>query len=169
MKKIAKILLCLVLVLCTLACFAACKKKNAATAATEIPTDAAVCYYLAGAKYGDEKVWPLSDLQIYDPQECYIYFDPSGTGLLCIDGWDVTYFEYADGQLWDEMDPDSKTNYIVEGDALTLEQDGYKLVFTKGEIPERFIAQEETEEVPNEGVVEEPAEESGDIVEIPAN
>ena len=90
-----------------------------------------------------------------------MYFETDGTGVMNIDGWE-TYFTYADGQLWEELTPDVKVNYIVEGDALTLEQEGYKLVFTRGELPE--WAQPQEEEPPAEDIApeefEEPVEES---------
>jgi len=144
MKHSVKMLLCLLLCVCTLACFAACKDETATapTTANALPTDTASIYYLSGVKYGEEKVWTLDQLDIVDPEMCYIYFAPEGTGELHIELYD-SYFQYADGQLWDELDPETKVNYIVEGDALTLEQNGYKLVFTRGELPEWALPQEE--------------------------
>lgn len=162
MKHSVKTLLCLVLCICTLACFAACKNKaTTPTGATSLPTDTDTIYYLSGVKYGEERVWNLEELEIADPEMCYIYFATDGTGVMNIDGWE-TYFTYADGQLWDELTPDVKVNYIVEGDALTLEQEGYKLVFTRGELPE--WAQPQEEEPPAEDIApeefEEPVEEN---------
>ena len=151
MKKTAK-LLCALLALCLLLAFAACKKNQPAT--TELPKDTATIYYLSGVSYS-ETVYTLDQLQIADPAQCYIFFDLGGTGILCIDGWE-TFFEYEHGQLWDEIDPETKVNYSVSGDALTLEQDGYKMVFTQGELPEWAQPQEEeVEMLPDETPVEE--------------
>ena len=151
MKKNAK-LLCALLALCLLLAFAACKKNQPAT--TELPKDTATIYYLSGVSYS-ETVYTLDQLQIADPAQCYIFFDLGGTGSLCIDGWE-TFFEYENGQLWDEIDPETKVNYSVSGDALTLEQDGYKMVFTQGELPEWAQPQEEeVEMLPEETPVEE--------------
>ena len=152
MKKIAKIL-CLVLALSLALALGACKKDPVPS--TELPKDTATIYYLSGVVYG-ETVYGLEQMQISDPTQCYVFFDIYGTGILCVDGWE-TYFEYADGQLWDEIDPDTKVNYSILGDALTLEQDGYKMVFTRGELPEWAQPQEEEEvaQVPGDAIVEE--------------
>ena len=152
MKKITKIL-CLALALCLAFALGACKKDPAPT--TELPKDTAVIYYLSGVVYGED-VYGLDQMQISEPSECYIYFEPNGFGILCIDTWE-TYFEYADGQLWDEIDPSTKVNYSILGDALTLEQDGYKMVFTQGELPEWAQPQEEevVDEIPDDLVNEE--------------
>ena len=153
MKKTTK-LLCALLVVCVLLAFGACKKNQPATT-TQLPTDTATIYYLSGVRYG-ETVYTLDQLQISDPSQCYIFFDLDGMGILCIDGWE-TFFEYENGQLWDEIDPDTKVNYSITGDALTLEQDGYKMVFTQGELPEWAQPQEDEtqEELPEETPVEE--------------
>ena len=151
MNRILKVALCLMLVLCTLVAFSACKKKGDAAATTapaaaELPENAISCFYLSGAKYGDEKVWPLEDLEIDNPDRCFIIFYPEGYGLLMLDDWTEFYFEYADGQLWEEWDPESPLTYTITGDTLTLDQDGYQLVFTKGEVPEDMIPEEATDE-----------------------
>ncbi len=148
MKKYAK-LICFVLVLSTLLAFSACKKNAPAPAANTLPTDTAAIYYLTGAKWGENEVRTLEELDIADPAECYIFFDLGGVGILCIDGWE-TFFEYADGQLWEDITPDTKINYIIEGDSLTLEQDGYCLVFTRGDLPEWAQSQDDQEELPQE-------------------
>lgn len=155
MKHFVKIL-CLALVLCVSLGFAACKKdadaQNPVT--NTLPTDTATIYYLSGCSYG-ETVYTTDQLLISDPAQTYIYFDVDGYGILSIDSFE-TYFQYADGQLWDEIDPDTKVNYSIQGDALTLEQEGYKMVFTRGELPEWAQPQEEetgeeyTEELPAE-------------------
>ena len=164
MKHSVKMLLCLVLCICTLACFAACKKKNAPAApatSTNLPTDTASIYYLTGVKYGEEKVWTMDQLDIADPEQCYIYFSRDGTGEMHIELYD-SYFQYADGQLWDDLDPDTKVNYVIESDCLTLEQDGYKLVFTRGELPEWAQPQEEEE------IIEDVIPEEETPAEVPA-
>ena len=170
MKKIAK-LLCMVMALCLVFCLSACGDK--AEDSNDVSTSTATIYYLSGCRY-DQEVYTLDQLEIGDPEMCYIYFATDGTGILCIDGWE-TFFEYADGQLWDEIDPDTKCNYTVEGDALTLEQDGYVLVFTQGELPEWAQSQEEYQEEVSEEVYIDPdssvsVEESTEAAtEAPAN
>lgn len=166
MKHMLKTGLCLILVLCSLLSFSACKKKNAtattapATAATNVPTNSITCFYLSGAKYGDEKVWPLADLEIDNPERSFIIFYPEGYGFLLLDDWQEYAFEYADGKLWEDWNPEVTLNYTISGDALTLEQDGYKLIFTRGDVPEDMI--------PTEEEVIDDTETSEEIVEDPA-
>lgn len=150
--------MCLALVLCALLSFGACKKNAASQIpATTVPANTASIYYLSGVSYGQE-VYPTDQLLISDPADTYIYFDGNGFGILCIDTFEE-YFEYADGQLWYELDPDTKVNYSLSGNALTLEQDGYKIVFTKGELPEWAIQEEDIledetqEELPEEETI----------------
>lgn len=148
MKKLAK-LLCVVLVLCMALAFGSCKKNPAPADATVLPTETASIYYLSGVSY-NETVYGVNQMQISDPSQCYIFFDLDGSGILCIDSWE-TYFEYEDGQLWEVLDPTTLVNYTIQGDALTLEQDGYKMVFTRGELPEWALPQESNqEEIPAE-------------------
>lgn len=156
MKRTAKLIVCMLLVLCTLLTFAACKKKGKNDQAAQSEPTASI-YYLAGATYGDT-TYTLDQLWIDDPAQNYIFFDVDNTGFMCLD-YAEYYFEYADGQLWHELEPDTKINYILTGDALTLEQDGYKLVFTKGELPDWAIA-DESDEVTQENVEETPEEET---------
>ena len=149
MKHSAKRLMCIALVLCALLSFGACKKNAAPQVPAAVPANTASIYYLSGVSYGEE-VYTADQLLISDPAETYIFFDGNGFGILCIDTFEE-YFEYADGQLWYELDPETKVNYSVSGNALTLEQDGYKIVFTKGELPEWAIQEEDTqEELPEE-------------------
>lgn len=161
MKQTTK-LLCLVLVLCVSLGFAACK-KDAAAQTPALPTDTASIYYLSGVSYG-EHVYTTDQLLISDPTECYIFFDLDGYGVLCIDTFE-TYFQYAGGQLWEELDPETKTNYMVQGDSLTLEKDGYKMVFTKGELPEWALPDGTVDEVPEDVVDEVPEDVVEDVTE----
>lgn len=144
MKRSLKLILCLVLVLCALLSFGACKKNNADPASTALPADTASIYYLSGVSYG-ETVYTTDQLLISDPTLTYIFFDTDGYGILSVDSFE-TYFQYADGQLWDELDSDTKVNYSINGNSLTLEQNGYKMVFTRGELPDWAIEEEETQE-----------------------
>lgn len=151
MRKFAKFL-CIAMALCLVFCLSACNDKE--EGGNDVSTSTATIYYLSGCRY-DQEVYTLDQLEIGDPAQCYIYFATDGTGILCIDGWE-TYFEYADGQLWEEIDPDTKCNYTVSGDSLTLEQDGYVLVFTQGELPEWAQPQEDYQETVEEEIYIDP-------------
>ncbi len=168
MKKIAKSF-CIVMALCLVFCLGACDNSSDESS-NNVSASTATIYYLSGCRY-DQEVYTLDQLEISDPSMSYIYFEPNGTGILCIDGWE-TFFSYADGQLWDDIDPNTKCNYTVSGDSLTLEQDGYTLVFTQGELPEWAQVQEEEpvdEEIYIEPDAQESVEEIVDATEAPAN
>ena len=44
---------------------------------------------------------------------------------------EVIEMGWADGELWPAEDPEDKVAFTVDGDTLTMEQDGMKMVFKK--------------------------------------
>lgn len=62
--------------------------------------------------------------------EMYIELNDDGTGVMNMDG-ETTQMAYADGKIWPVNEADDKVPFTVNGDTLTLEQDGIKMVFKK--------------------------------------
>lgn len=156
MKLTAK-LLCLCLALCVALSFGACNKENGTLQPTkELPndSDSALIYFLSGAKYG-EKVYSLDQLDIYSQDSCYIFFDANGMGELVINDFCYIEFTYENGIITDTLSG-ATSDYTILGDSLSLVQDGVTLVFTRGEIPESMLPQEdETQEIVEDAIPEE--------------
>lgn len=62
--------------------------------------------------------------------EMYIELKEDGTGTMATDG-ETVEMAWKDDQIWPADDPDDKVTFEVDGDTLTMEQDGAKLVFKK--------------------------------------
>ena len=62
--------------------------------------------------------------------EMYIELEDDGTGTMASEG-EVIEMGWADGEIWPAEDPEDKVAFTVDGDTLTMEQDGMKRVFKK--------------------------------------
>ena len=62
--------------------------------------------------------------------EMYVELEKDGTGTMASDG-EVIEMGWADGEIWPAEDPTDKAAFVVDGDTLTIEQEGMKLVFKK--------------------------------------
>ena len=62
--------------------------------------------------------------------EMYIELEKDGTGTMASEG-EVIAMGWADGEIWPAEDPEDKVAFTVDGDTLTLEQDGMKMVFKR--------------------------------------
>jgi hypothetical protein len=62
--------------------------------------------------------------------EMYLELEKDGTGTMASNG-EVVAMGWADGQIWPAEDPEDKAPFTVDGDTLTIEQEGIKMVFKK--------------------------------------
>lgn len=62
--------------------------------------------------------------------EMYIELTDDGTGTMASEG-EVIEMGWADGEIWPADDPTDKVAFEIDGDTLTMEQDGIKMVFKK--------------------------------------
>ena len=118
MKKSVKTILCLVLVIGIVCTLAACG-------------GVAGRYELASMAMGDQEmdIAALKALAGTDV-EMYIELKDDGTAVLAMDG-EVTEMQWADGEMWPANNPSDKIPFTVDGDELTMEQSGIKLIFKK--------------------------------------
>lgn len=62
--------------------------------------------------------------------EMYIELNDDGTGTMASEG-KVIDMGWADGEIWPTDNPSDKVAFVIDGDSLTMEQDGIKMVFKK--------------------------------------
>ena len=119
MKKTVRAALCLSLVAILLVSLVACGGGVAGH------------YNLVSMEMGGQKM-DIAALQALagTSVEMYIELNDDGTGVMCMDG-ETTEMCYGDGMIWPVNDADDKVPFTVDGDTLTLEQDGMKMVFEK--------------------------------------
>ena len=65
-----------------------------------------------------------------DPDSCYVSLWADGTGVLSIFGQSVD-IEWEDGKLWPGGRPEDALSYQLEGNTISMEYEGEKLVFSK--------------------------------------
>lgn len=65
-----------------------------------------------------------------DPDSCYISLWKDGTGVLSIFG-NAMVIEWENDRLWPDGKPNDTVPFLLEGNTLTLEYEGQKLVFCK--------------------------------------
>ena len=118
MKKSVKAVLCLSLVAILLVTLVACG-------------GIAGRYDLVTMEAGGQSM-DIAALKALTGQEMdmYLELNSDGTGVMKMDG-ETTEMVYDDSQIWPASDPDDKVAYTVDGDTLTIEQDGVKMVFKK--------------------------------------
>ncbi|MBQ7017000.1 MAG: hypothetical protein IJN10_08620 [Firmicutes bacterium] len=62
--------------------------------------------------------------------EMYIELEEDGTGTMASDG-EVIEMGWEDGEIWPAEDPTDRVAFTIDGDTLTMEQDGVEMVFKK--------------------------------------
>ena len=62
--------------------------------------------------------------------EMYIELEKDGTGTMASDG-EVIEMGWEDGEIWPAEDPTDRVAFTIDGDTLTMEQDGVEMVFKK--------------------------------------
>jgi len=120
MKKSVSIILCLVMVLGLACTLAACGDGSVAGRYDMVSME------MGGTVIDIDTLEAMSGSKV----EMYIQLNEDGTGVLCSMGETVD-MEWADGQMWPVDDPDDKVAFEVDGDTLTMEQEGAKMVFEK--------------------------------------
>lgn len=122
MKKFMRGILCLMLALCMMMCFAACDEDE-----KEGKSIAGTYYFLEMTMDGETYDREMLEGTGIDYKDMYIKFNKNGTGELVTDG-DTVDFEWEDGIIDDGID---EIEYEVKGDKVTIEYDGVEMVFEK--------------------------------------
>ena len=126
MKKTMKLTLCLILVLSTVLCMAACGGDKNSIAGKY------VVYSMDSNGMtikGDTLTAALSAMGM-TIDDMYIQLNDDGTGKMSVFG-ETADMAYADGKIWPVEEPEEKVSFTVSGGKLTLEVEGNKMVFTK--------------------------------------
>lgn len=124
MKKTVKSVLCLVLVLSMFLCLCACSSDKGGKSSV------AGRYNMVSMEM-DGMVINLEDYAaLLGDVEFYLDLKADGTGKLCSAG-EIAEIEWNSTKMWPVEDPTDTIEYKVDGNVLTLEQDGMKMVFKK--------------------------------------
>lgn len=131
MKKFMRGMICLLLALCMMMCFAACdkddddddKKSSKSVAGTyqfyEMTQD--------GVTYTADDIEEMGmDLDEF----CILELNKDGTGTLVMMGEEME-MEYDDDYIWPVDKEDEKVEYTYKSGKFTMEQDGAVLIFKK--------------------------------------
>ena len=114
MKKIISRILCVALVACMLLTLAGCGVAGR--------------YVLKEMSYGGISM--DAETAGVASGECYIELKANGTGVMCMNGEEAD-MKWKDGKIWAEGEEDSKVDFEVEDDELTIEIEGMKMIFEK--------------------------------------
>lgn len=130
MKKYLRSILCLLLALCMVMCFAACdsKDKDDDEEEEEEETSVAGSYILDSMEVEGETLTAedLADIGLTE-ETCFIILNKDGTGTFCLEG-DVAEIEWDDKELTAEGE---SLEYTVKGNKLTIEIEGSTMTFKK--------------------------------------
>ena len=139
MKKFMRGMICLMLALCMVMCFAACekddddKKSDKSVAGTyqfyEMTQDGETIT-MADLEEQLEQYAEYMDEEIDMDEFCVLKLNKDGTGKLILMGEEME-MEYDDEYIWPVDDADEKVEYTFKSGKFTMEQDGMKLVFKK--------------------------------------
>ena len=122
MKKIARVLLCLVLLVSMLS-LAACGGE--ASGRYTIASMEAQGMTIDGALL-DASLAAIGCTK----EDVYIEFRADGTGTLAAMD-EVSEFKYEGTTMWPVEEPDNKVEFEVDGDSVIIEKDGASMTFTK--------------------------------------
>lgn len=125
MKKTARILLCMVLVISLCATLVACGGSDDITGRYVVSS-----MEMDGTKIEGELLNSALALMGLSTNDMYIQLNADGTGFISALG-QTANMEYADGQIWPVDAPDEKVAFEVDGDNLILTVEGYTMIFTK--------------------------------------
>ena len=137
MKKFMRGMICLMLALCMVMCFAACEKDEDDKKSSKSVAGTYQFYEMTQ----DGETITMADLEeqldaagmageIDMDEFCYLELDKDGTGILVLMGEEME-MEYDDEYIWPVDEADEKVEYTFKSGKLTMEQDGMKLVFKK--------------------------------------
>ncbi len=127
-KKIIALLMAMTILLALCSCGKSDQQEN--KAAPEVG------YFVIESMEEDGESITKEDLKAagMDADAFYLVMEADGTGYLAIPDEDTEFFTWADGRI---KSGDYELPYTVDGDTMTLEDDGAKMVFTRsnGEPP----------------------------------
>jgi len=129
MKKYLRSILCLLMALSVVFCFAACSDKEDDEDEEDEGSSIAGTYVLDSMESDGEEMTAedLEDVGI-SPEAFYIVLDEDGTGTSCIEG-DEEEIEWDDEELTDSTG--ESVSYTVKGSKLTIEIEGMTMTFKK--------------------------------------
>lgn len=117
-----KRIVCLMLVLVMVLSLTACGGITGRYTITSMEAD--------GLVYEGELLEGILEMIGMSTDDMYIELNDDGTGTMSVMG-EVAEMRYDDNMIWPVESPDEKVPYEVSGDKLTLEIEGYKMVFEK--------------------------------------
>ncbi len=141
MKKYLSRILCLLLVLSVVFCFAACLSSSKdddnddkSSSGKKDSNSIVGTYKFQEMSYGDRTI-TRADLEASaDGRDVDEYFylkvNSDGTALLC-SGDEPSEMEYDDSYIWPVESPDEEAEYTFKNGKFTIEADGYIFVFKK--------------------------------------
>jgi len=152
MKKYLSRILCLLMALALVFCFAACVSDKDSKEAEKGETESSVAgtYMLDSMEYEGEKM-TAEDLENagYVLEDFFIILNKDGTGTLCTDG-SAEELEWNEDEIIDPA-TDEAYPYTLKGDKLTVEIEGAEMTFKKTSkkltVPEKEEEEEEKPEV----------------------
>lgn len=127
MNKTMKLALCLILVLSTVLCMAACGGDKDSIAGKYI----VYSMEMSGLTVEGEMLETALAASGMTVEDMYIQLNDDGTGTMTSMEGETSEMAYADGKIWSVDEPEEKVNFSVKGGKLTLEVEGIKMVFTK--------------------------------------
>lgn len=132
MKKTLRMILCLVLTLSLMTCFAACDLFGDDEGGSSKSGSSIAGKYEFYSMTMEGETITAEDLEDMgaDPSAMYIEINKDGTAILSTNG-EETDMEWEDNMMWPADDEDDKAEFTVSGSKLTLEQDGMEMVFKK--------------------------------------
>ncbi len=121
-RKIIALLMAVTMLLALCACGESKQQGN--KAAPEVG------YFVFESMEEDGESITMEDLEEYgiDADSFYLVMEADGTGYLVIPNEDAEAFTWADSKM---KSGDDEIPYTIDGDTLTLEEDGIKMVFTR--------------------------------------
>ena len=131
MKKYLHSVLCLLLAVCIVMCFAACDNKNDQTTKAMAGTYKFQEMSRDGVTVTVEDLQEVAEYYELDMDEfCYLTLNEDGTGVLCLMG-QAADMVYDDTCIWAVGEEGEKIEYAFENSTFTLEYSGAKLIFKK--------------------------------------
>jgi len=135
MKKYLSRILCLLMALALVFCFAACasdddddgEKKSSSGKTSSV---AGTYYFYEMTMDGETIDRDFFEEYGRDYKEIYLKLNADGTGTLNSGEGDQE-MEWEDGSIWPTSDPDDVAEMTVSGGKITLESDGMVMVFKK--------------------------------------
>lgn len=114
MKRTLSFVLCVALTVCMMLTLAGCGVAGR--------------YVLLEMSYGGISV--SAEEAGMDADDCYIELESDGTAVMALNG-EETDMEWEDDEIWAVGEEDSKAEFEIDDDILTIEVEGVEMVFEK--------------------------------------